>query len=113
MLGVNTLHTLNLFLTHDVGHNSSKATGFEYAWQSLVLTHPLINPGIEFYGTIDDLAQAGPTSQQQHYVGPVLVGGVSLAPYGNLKYQLGYLWGLTPASGRSAIRWKLEYEISF
>ena len=82
VLGVNTLHTLNLFLTHDVGHNSSKATGFEYAWQSLVLTHPLINPGIEFYGTIDDLAQAGPTSQQQHYVGPVLVGGVSSRPMG-------------------------------
>ncbi|HET7883292.1 MAG TPA: hypothetical protein VFL55_20570 [Acetobacteraceae bacterium] len=113
VLGLNTLHTLNLFLTHDIGHDSSKSTGFEYAWQSLILTHPLINPGIELYGTINDITNFGPSQQQQHYVGPVLTGAVSFAPYGNLSYQVGYLWGLTPASGRSAIRWRLEYEISF
>ena len=45
VLGLDTLHTLNVFLSRDVGHNSSKATGFEYAWQSLILTHPLISPG--------------------------------------------------------------------
>lgn len=28
-------------------------------------------------------------------------------------FEVGYLLGLTPASGRSAIRWKLEYEIVF
>ena len=43
----------------------------------------------------------------------VLVGGVNLRPYGKLEYQVGYLWDLTPESGRSAIRWRLEYEITF
>jgi hypothetical protein len=113
VLGLDTLHTVNLFLSRDVGHDSSKATGFRYAWQSLVLTHPLLSPGIEFYGTLDDLAHAGPTAQQQHFVGPVLAGAASFAPYGKLKYQVGYLFGLTPASGHGAVRWRLEYEIAF
>lgn len=113
VLGLDTLHTLNLFLSRDVGHDATRQTGFQYAWQSLVLTHPLISPGVEFYGIIPDLAHAGPTSSQQHWVGPVLVGGVNFRPYGKLEYQVGYLWGLTPESGRSAIRWRLEYEITF
>jgi hypothetical protein len=113
VLGLDTLHTLNLFLSRDVGHNATSATGFQYAWQSLILTHPLISPGVEFYGTIPDLAHAGPSAQQQHSVGPVLAGAVNFAPYGKLKYEVGYQFGLTPAFGHSAVRWKLEYEIVF
>jgi len=113
VFGLDTLHTLNLFLSRDVGHDATKATGFQYAWQSLIETHPLISPGVEFYGNISDIAHAGPTAAQQHYVGPVLAGAVSFAPYGKLKYEVGYLFGLTPASGHSAVRWRLEYEITF
>jgi len=113
VFGLDTVHTLNLFLSRDVGHDATKATGFSYAWQSVIRMHPLLSPGIEFYGTIDDIAHAGPSSQQQHSVGPVLVGAVNFAPYGKLKYEVGYQFGLTPASGRSAIRWKLEYELAF
>lgn len=43
----------------------------------------------------------------------MLAGAANFAPYGKLKYEVGYLFGLTPASGRSAIRWRLEYEITF
>ncbi len=59
VFGLDTLHTLNLFLSRDVGHDATKDTGFQYAWQSLILTHPLISPGVEFYGIIPDLAHAG------------------------------------------------------
>jgi hypothetical protein len=113
VLGLDTLHTVNIFFSRDVGHDATKATAFSYAWQSLILTHPLISPGVEFYGTIDDLAHPGPTSQQQHSVGPVLAGAVNFAPYGKLKYEVGYQFGLTPAFGRGGVRWKLEYEIVF
>ncbi len=113
VLGLDTLHTVNIFFSRDVGHDAMKATGFSYAWQSLILTHPLISPGVEFYGTIDDIAHPGPTSQQQHSVGPVLAGAVNFAPYGKLKYEVGYQFGLTPAFGRGGVRWKLEYEIVF
>ena len=113
VFGLDTLHTVNLFLSRDVGHDATKATAFSYAWQSLVYIHPLISPGIEFYGTIDDIAHAGPAARQQHSVGPVLAGAANFAPYGKLKYEIGYQFGLTQAFGRGAIRWKLEYELVF
>ena len=112
-LGFDSLHTFNLFFTHDVGHNASHATGLELAWQSRLLLNPYIDPALEYYGFIDDVAHAGPFSRQQHFIGPVAVGAVDFAPYGKLQYEVGYMFGLTPASPRGAIRWKLEYEIAF
>ena len=52
-------------------------------------------------------------SSQQHFAGPVVVGAVSLAPYGKIKYEMGYLFGYTKATPRGAVRWLLEYEIAF
>ena len=112
-LGFDSLHTLNVFFERDVGHNASRATGFEVAWQSRLLLNPYIDPAIEYYGFIDDLGNAGQFSQQQHFIGPVVLGAVSLSPYGKVKYEVGYMFGMTPASPRGAIRWQLEYEIAF
>jgi hypothetical protein len=113
VFGIDTLHTLNVLLSRDVGHDASRATGLQVSWQSVAELTPLIAPGFEYYGIIEDIAHPSPSSQQQHLIGPVLTGAKSFAPYGKLKYEVGYLFGLTPASGRSAVRWKLEYEITF
>jgi high-affinity iron transporter len=113
VLGVDSLHTLNVFFSRDVGHNATHATGLEVAWQSRLLLNPYIDPAVEYYGFIDDLGNAGSFSQQQHFIGPVAVGAVNFAPYGKLKYEVGYMFGMTEASPRGAIRWKLEYEIAF
>ena len=37
----------------------------------------------------------------------------SRAPYGDVKYELGYLLSLTRATEQGAVRWRLEYEIPF
>jgi hypothetical protein len=113
VLGIDSLHTLNLFLSREVGRGATKATGFEYAWQSRLLLNHHFDPAIEFYGTIDDISHAGPFSSQQHFVGPAIVGDWSFAPYGKLKYEVGYLFGYTKATPRGAVRWLLEYEIAF
>jgi hypothetical protein len=112
-LGLNTLHTANLFFTREVGPNAGGATGFTYAWQSVVRLRPLLAPGIEFYGQIESLGQAGRYNQQQHLVGPVLTGEQPLGGLGELKYEVGYLFGLTANSPTGAVRWRLEYEIAF
>jgi hypothetical protein len=112
-LSLDTLHTLNLFFARDVGANATRATAFELGWQSVVRLHPLFAPGFEYYGEIGDLGSSGPYNRQQHLVGPVLTGAASLAPYGSIKYEVGYLFGLTTASPYGAARWRLEYEIPF
>ena len=113
VLGTDSLHTLNVFFSHDVGRGSSKATGLEYAWQSRLLLNYHFDPAIEFYGSIDDISHAGRVGDEQHSVGPALVGAWNLAPYGKLKYEVGYQFGYTQATPRGAVRWKLEYEIGF
>ena len=113
-LGTDSVHTLNLFLTHDVGPDGSPATGLAYAWQSLLYVDPHLSPAVEFYGAIERLLRMpGVSTGRRPWPGRSLVGAVSLAPWGTLKYQVGYLFGLTSASPRGAVRWQLEYELAF
>jgi hypothetical protein len=113
-LGLNTLHTVNLFFSRDVGANASRATEFSYAWQSVTRLHPLFNPGIELYGVIPELGNSGRYNRQFHMLGPVVVGTQRLGDHlGKLKYEVGYQFGLTSNSPSGAIRWRLEYELAF
>jgi len=111
--GYAALHTLNLLFTRTVGNNSTEATQLNIAWQSRLLLHPLAEPGFEYYSQIGEFLNPGTLSSQQHRIGPVLVGLQNFAPYGTIKYELGYLFGLTQATERGAIRWRLEWEIPF
>ncbi len=113
MMGTDTAHTLNLFFSKEVGRNRTDATPFFYAWQSRFRLDPHFEPGIELYGLIDDIEAPGKLADQQHRAGPVVVGLHSLAPYGKIKYEVGYLFGLTHATENGAVRWRLEYEIPF
>ncbi len=111
--GLDSLHTLNVFLSREVGHDHTNGTGLFYAAQSKVLLNRLFNPGVEAFGSIGDVAHAGRYSEQEHSVGPVITGEYLIAPYGKVKYELGYQIGLTRQTVRDGIRWKLEYEIAF
>jgi high-affinity iron transporter len=111
--GYGALHTVNLLFTKTVGNNSTDATQFNIAWQSRLLVHPLIAPGFEYYGQINEILNPGRLAEQQHRIGPVLVGLKNFAPYGQVKYEVGYLFGLSSATESGAVRWRLEYEIPF
>jgi hypothetical protein len=112
-LGTDTLHTLNLLVSKEVGRNRTDDTGFLYAWQSRLRLNPLFEPGVEVYGEIGDIERPGKLADQQHRIGPVLVGQYNLFGYGKIKYEMGYLFGLTRATEDGAVRWRLEYEIPF
>jgi hypothetical protein len=111
--GYSALHTVNFLFTKTVGNNSTEATQFNIAWQSRLLINSYIQPGFEYYSQINEILNPGKPAEQQHRIGPVLVGLKNFAPYGTLKYELGYLFGLTSTTERGAIRWRLEYEIPF
>jgi hypothetical protein len=107
------LHTLNLLFEKQIGLHRTDATDFTPAWQSRWRLHPLFEPGFEYYGDIGDISSPGKLAEQQHRVGPVLVGFFDTQGYGKFKYELGYLFGLTRATENGAVRWKLEYEFRF
>ena len=113
ILGLDTIHTLNVLFEKEVGHQAEAATPLFVAWQSRLRLHPLFEPGFEFYSEVGDASHPGKLADQQHRIGPMIAGLTSFSPYGKIKYELGYLFGLTRATENGTVRWRLEYEIAF
>jgi high-affinity iron transporter len=105
--GTHALHTLNILFTKEVGRNAGGATPIQIAWESRLLVHPMFEPGIEYFGQVNG------EEPDQHRLGPVIVGRRSFAPYGAVRYEIGYLAGLTRTTEAGMVRWRLEYEIPF
>ena len=112
-LGHDTLHTLNLLFTKEIGLHRSDATPLEIAWQSRLQLNQYFQPGIEYYGNLTSIAGMSNGEATQHRLGPVLVGQYNLFQYGKIKYEIGYLFGLNQRTEQGAVRWRLEYEKPF
>ncbi|MDQ6958846.1 MAG: hypothetical protein Q9M24_07000 [Mariprofundaceae bacterium] len=97
------LHTLNLEVAKQFG-TSLRDTTFGYAWRSKWQMVRTFNPGFEAYGTIGPLRRFSPIDQQSHLVGPVLYGNLT----DSLKYEVGYLFGLTHGSVDGNVKFNLE-----
>ncbi len=114
-----TVHTLNVFFTRQLGPNqTSQGLELTYAWQSRWNIWAPLSPAIEIYGDTGIIGSNPKLSQQQLQIGPVGVGSLRLSELGigkagKLKYEIGWLFGTTPASPRGALRWRLEVEIPF
>lgn len=112
-LGHDTLHTLNLFFSKEVGRNRQDATPLAIAWQSRLRINQYFEPGFEYYGNLSSVSGVSSGSPLQHRLGPALVGQYNMFEYGKIKYEAGYLFGLNQATERGTIRWRLEYEKAF
>ena len=85
VLGVDSLHTLNVFFSRDVGRGSTSATGFQYAWQSRLLLNYHIDPAVEFYGSVDNITHAGPFSSLAAFRRPRTCRRLELRPIGQAQ----------------------------
>jgi hypothetical protein len=114
-----TTHLLNLFFTRELGPDqSSHGLDFSYAWQSRWNLWAPMSPAFEIYGDTGTLGHAPGFSGQQFLVGPVGIGRLTmnqlgLGPAGQIKYEIGWLFGATPATARGTLRWRVELEIPF
>ncbi len=114
-----TTTTVNLFFTRQLGPNqTTQGLDFSYAWQTRWNVWQPLSPAIEIYGDTGVLGSVPRLSKQQLLIGPVGVGSLPLSQLGlghggKLKYELGWLFGTTPASPQGALRWRLEVEIPF
>jgi hypothetical protein len=114
-----TTHTVNLFLTRQLGPDqTSHGLDFNFAWQSRWNLWAPLSPAIEIYGDTGTLGSMPGFAQQQLIAGPVAVGrlhlhDLGLGNAGQIKYELGWLFGVTQASPAGTLRWRLELEIPF
>jgi hypothetical protein len=111
--GIDTVHTVNLLFGKEIGRNRSDDTPLLAAWQSRLRLDPLFEPGIELYSQLADVEKPGKLAEQQHRIGPVVAGLYSMRGYGKIKYEVGYQFGLTRATEKGAVRWRLEFEKPF
>ena len=114
-----TVHTVNLFLTRQLGPDqTTSGLDFSYAWQSRWNLWAPLSPAVEIYGDAGVLGRSPGLSRQQLLAGPVAIGmlrlnQLGLGNSGNLKYELGWLFGATPATARGTLRWRIELETPF
>jgi hypothetical protein len=106
--------TLNPIFEKEVGRNAEKSTEFKYASRLKLRLMPQVEPAIEAYGDIGEIGNLDSSSAQRHQVGPALLGKFHLGNASALKYEIGYMFGLTrDGSPDGAFKWLIEIEHHF
>lgn len=100
------VNTANLVLKKELGVNATKNTSSGYAWRSKWRWMPEVEAALELYGSIGELGNTSPLTQQSHQAGPVLLGKLK----GGIGYEIGYLFGLTSSSDEGMFKMILSYE---
>jgi len=125
------LLTLNPLFTDQVGDNAqTESLGFGYGWRAEYDFAKHWGLGVEMFGEIEDLANAGSFNDQNHSIGPTLFwnpsndddeagqaegGGdddkVAGPPPLELSFNVGLQFGLTDATSDTAL--KFQGELNF
>lgn len=99
----NFSHVLNLILEQDIVQGSELEGGF--AWSTRYRWKPWLEPGVEIQSDFGELGHMGSFSEQKHQVGPVIYGRV-----GQIRYDIGYLFGVSDAAPDGEFKWIVEWE---
>ena len=101
----------NLILERELGTNAGDDLEIGQAFQLKYRLDPAFEPGIELYsefGPVDDMPGF---DEQEHLAGPIIAGVIPLGDSGTkLKYNAGYLFGLTDAAPDGTIKAIIELE---
>jgi hypothetical protein len=111
-LGAATFATLNLLLVEDLGRRAGSGVSVNYAIQ---VRHELMRwlaPGVEAYGGAERIEPLN-TRQDRHRAGPVLFGVVPLGDLADVRYEVGYLFGLSHDTPAGTFKFLLGYEKTF
>ena len=101
-------HTLNLTLEQQVGRHPGEDLAGGLAWSSKYRLKQWFQPGFEWHSKFGEIGQTVSFQDQQHQLGPVFYGKI-----GHVKYDIGYLFGMSDAAPKGEIKWIVEYEFKF
>lgn len=100
-------HTANLIFKKEIlGAKNLKNTEGGLAWGSRWRWREYLEPGVEWHGHFGEWNDLPSLSQQTHQVGPVFYGKV-----GAIKYDIGYLFGVSDPAPEGMLKWILEIEL--
>jgi len=101
-------HILNLILEKRVWADADEELEGGLAWGSRYRWREYLEPGLEFHSDFGVLNEGLSFSEQTHQAGPVVYGKI-----GHVKYDIGYLFGVTDAAPEGSLKWIMEYEWKF
>jgi hypothetical protein len=105
-----TLTTGNLLLTRELGDGGAPGVATELRMQTIWRNSIRFQPGLEVYYEPGQWGNFNPSESRRLRAGPVMVGQVNAGSLSKIKYELGYLFGMNPASERGTVRARVEYE---
>ena len=101
----------NLVVEREVGTNASDDVELAQAFQVKYRLDPTFEPGIELYSEFGAIGDMPGVDEQEHYIGPVVEGKIPLGDSGTkLKYNVGYMFGLTDETPDGAVKAIVELE---
>jgi hypothetical protein len=104
----------NTIFSRQIGQNSGKGIGFEYAVQAKYPWRRELEFAVQAFGEPGRLTGFEKISDQEHRIGPFLLGKFNIGQVpGSFKYSAGYLFGLTSGSPSGTVKLTLEYEVPF
>lgn len=103
-----TEHYANFKFEHTVGGGREHETEAGFAWSSRYRLAKFLEPGFEYHAEFGGLHEGKSFNEQSHQTGPVFYGKI-----GNVRYDIGYLFGISDAVPDGMLKWMLEYEYRF
>lgn len=102
-------HTANFIFEKQMGDGDEEDLEGGFAWSSRYRWKEFLEPGIEFHASFGELKESNSYQNQKHQLGPVVYGKL----FNHIKYDVGYLYGITDAAPEGTLKWILEFEQHF
>ncbi len=99
----------NFNFDHEVGGGHTNETDGGFAWSSRYRLNQYFEPGFEYHADFGGLNEGKDFNEQTHRVGPAFYGKLG----NNIKYDVGYLFGVSDAAPNGTLKWILEFEHYF
>ncbi len=99
----------NIIFEHEVGGGHTNETEAGFAWSSRYRMSPHFEPGFEYHAGFGGLNEGKSFNEQKHQVGPVFYGEIVKG----VKYDIGYLFGVSDAAPEGTLKWIIELEEEF
>lgn len=104
----------NLLVGHSFGGadegGPANTTVFGYQWQAKYRWQPVLDFGLQGFGETGKWNKWGTTDQQNHRLGPAVMGTLALGGRQVLCYNAAWLFGVSRAAPNHTFRMQVEYE---
>lgn len=97
---------LNISFNQEVGEGADPRTDAGISWSTRYRLSRYFEPGFEYWNDFSEISHQLDYDQQSHQAGPCFYGRLA----SHIKYDVGYLFGLSDAAPRGELKWVIEYE---